>query len=177
MKPYTKALIALSLVTAVTYAVLVGVGAVNLVLGEDNLTPFDLRILGYSPDDAEAYLALFGASEVALYTGFLRKVDTVFPLLFGLWMGWCLWGLTRQMHPWSRVILLVVPASYTLMDLCENALVADLVHGFQTPPDEALVALASSYTISKYVTLFVAFGLLLSMMLLKVRPEDKGFES
>lgn len=170
MTRYAKALIALTLVTAVTYGVLVGVGAANLVLGEGGLKPFDLRILGYSAEDAEAYLSLLQQPEVTLYTGFLRNVDTVFPLLFGLWMGGCLWGLTRHIHPWSRVILLVVPASYTMMDLCENALVADLVRGFQGPLDAELVALASSYTISKFVTLFVAFGLLLAMMLLRVRP-------
>lgn len=176
MTRYAKSLTALTLVTAVTYGVLVGVGAANLVLGAEGLKPFDLRILGYSLSEAEAYLALLGMSEVNLYTGFLRKIDTVFPLLFGLWMGWCLWGLTRQIHPWSRVILLVVPASYTLMDLCENALVADLVRGFQGPVDGDLVALASSYTISKFVTLFVAFGLLLAMMLLRVRPLGEGLD-
>ncbi|WP_127114849.1 hypothetical protein [Shimia sediminis] len=177
MKPYTKALIALTLVTAVTYGVLVGVGATHLVLGEARLKPFDLRVLGYTASDAEAYLALIKPSQVTLYTGFLRKLDTVFPLLFGLWLGWCLWGLTRRMHPWSRIILLVVPASYTLMELCENALVADMVLGFQAPVDTTLVALASSYTISKFVTLFVAFGLLLAMMLLKIRPFGEGLDS
>ena len=174
MTRYAKALIALTLVTAVTYGVLVGVGASNLVLGEDGQQPFDLRILGYTVSEAETYLALIKQPEVELYTGFLRKIDTAFPLLFGLWMGWCLWGLTRHIHPWSRVILLLVPASYTMMDLCENALVADLVRGFQSPIDSDLVALASSYTISKFVTLFVAFGLLLAMMLLRVRPFGEG---
>ena len=176
MTQYAKALIALTLVTVVTYGVLVGVGAAHLVLGDAGLKPFDLRFLGYSVSEAEAYLALLDQSEVALYTGFLRNVDTVFPLLLGLWMGWCLWGLTRAMHPWSRVILLVVPASYVLMDLCENALVAEMVRGFQSPVNGDLVALASSYTISKFVTLFVAFGLLLAMMLLRVRPFIEGLD-
>lgn len=164
MTSYTKALIALSLVTAVTYAVLVGVGAAHLMLGEDSLKPFDLRPLGYDHLDAETYLAMLTPEQAALYTGFLRKVDTAFPLLFGLWMGWCLWGLTHRMHPWSRVILLVIPASYTVMDLCENALISDMVKPGDVGLDAGLVALASSYTISKFVTLSVAFALLLTMM-------------
>lgn len=174
MTRYAKALTALTLVTLLTYGVLVGLGVMHLVLGPERLLPFDLRMLGYSPEDAAAYLAHVEAEEVALYTGTLRRLDTVFPLLFGLWMGWVLWGLTHNMHPWSRVILLVVPASFTVMDLCENALVADMLRGREAPPDAVLVALASSYTISKFVTLFVAFGLLLSMMLLKSGPFGKG---
>lgn len=165
MKPYTKALIALSIVTFVTYGALVAVGATNLALGEKGLLPFDLRLLGYSQGEAEAYLGLLTQAQADLYTGLLRRIDTAFPMLMGLWMGGCLWGLTRHLHPWSRVILLVVPASYTVMDLCENALVSELVRGFANRPDPGLVALASSYTITKFVTLFVAFALLLAMIL------------
>lgn len=165
MKPYTKSLIALSLVTFATYGVLVGIGAVNLILGEDGLKPFDLRLAGYTFIEAQAYLALMNDDQAALYIGLLRRIDTVFPMLMGLWMGWCLWGLTRGIHPWSRIILMVVPASYTVMDLCENALVADMVRQGATGLEGELVSLASSYTVTKFVMLFVAFGLLIAMMI------------
>ncbi|WP_299351625.1 hypothetical protein [uncultured Shimia sp.] len=168
MTRYTKTLSALTVVTAATYALLVGVGMAHLVLGPEKLQPFDLRPLGYSVQDAAQYLSLLNEDKAALYTGLLRRVDTLFPVLFGLWMGWVCWGLTRTLHPWSRVILLVAPASYTVMDLCENALVADMVLAFKTPPNPTLVSLASSYTVSKFVTLFVAFGLLLVMMIRKI---------
>ncbi|SHJ34983.1 hypothetical protein SAMN05444000_107152 [Shimia gijangensis] len=174
MKPYTKALIALTLVTVVTYGVLVGVGASNLTLGEDNLKPFDLRFSGYTLAEAQTYLALMTAEQSALYIGFLRYVDTAFPMLMGLWMGWCLWGLTRAVHPWSRIILLVVPASFTVMDLCENALVSDMVMRGTTGLEAGLVTLASSYTITKYVMLSVAFGLLLAMMIYKTGFVGRG---
>ena len=165
MKSYSKSLIALSLVTFTTYGALVWVGVTNLSLGDGSLKPFDLRFTGYTLAEAQAYLALMSADQAELYTGLLRRIDTVFPMLMGLWMGWCLWGLTRRIHPWSRVILLVVPASYTVMDLCENALVADMVRQGAAELEGELVSLASSYTITKFVMLFVAFGLLIAMMI------------
>ncbi len=173
MKPFAKALIALTLVTLGTYGVLVGLEMTHLVLGAERLQPFGLRILGYSQADAEAYLSLLNAEQVQLHTGLLRKIDTAFPMLFGLWLGCCLWAVTHSLHPWSRVILLVVPTSYTVMDLCENALVSELVRGFQSPPGPTLVALASSYTVTKFVTLFVAFALVLAMMIQNFKPRSR----
>lgn len=164
MKPYTKALIVLSLVTFSTYGVLVGVGVANLTFDHAGLKPFDLRPLGYTLEDAQIYIALLTPELVALYSGFLRRVDTVFSLLMGLWLGWCLWGVTRRLHPWSRVILLVVPASFTVMDLCENALISEMVQKNVSAVGADLVSMASSYTITKFVMLSVAFGLLLTMM-------------
>lgn len=168
MKSYTKSLIALSLVTFVTYGVLAGVGVTNLTLSDEGLIPFDLRFSGYTLTEAQTYLALMNADQAALYSGFLRRIDTVFPVLMGLWMGWCLWGLTRRIHPWSRIILLVVPACYTVMDLCENALVSDMVQQGAVGVQDELVILASSYTVTKFVMLFVAFGLLIAMMIRNV---------
>ncbi|WP_372886634.1 hypothetical protein [Shimia sp.] len=165
MKPFAKALIALTLVTIATYGLLVGLGMAHLVLGPERLWPFDMRLLGYSEADARAYLSLMSPAQGEFYAGTLRRIDTAFPMLLGLWMGCCLWATTRNLHPWSRVILLVVPASYTVMDLCENALIADLVLGFHTWPDPELVALASSYTVTKFVTLLVAASLVLAMAL------------
>ncbi|PHO02986.1 hypothetical protein CSC82_13755 [Rhodobacteraceae bacterium 4F10] len=164
MSTYTKALIALSAVTLLMYSSLVATGVWHLVLGPDHLPPFDLRVLGYTYFDARAYLSLLTPEQAALYVGTLRKMDTIFPLLMGLWIGMCLWGVTRNLHPWSRLILLIAPASFTVMDLCENALIAEMVRSGPDALERDLVALASAYTMSKYVTLFVAFGLLLVMI-------------
>lgn len=165
MKPYTKTLIALSLVTFATYGMLVWVGATYLTLGEEGLRPFDLRVLGYTAAESQRYIALLTPEQVEIYTRVLRKIDTVFPLLLALWIGWCLWGLTRSLHSWSRVILLVVPASYAVMNYCENALVADMMQQGAGGLEASTVALASSYTVSKFVMLSVAFALLLVMMI------------
>ena len=94
MTPYRKALIALTLATMVAYAVLIGLGSRYLFLGSEGLRPFDLRILGYTYADATTYIALLTPDQAALYVGPLRMLDTVFPILFGLWMGWLQWGIT-----------------------------------------------------------------------------------
>lgn len=174
LKPFHKALIALTLVTLATYVLLVGLGSAHLMLGAERLWPFDMRVLGYSQADAKAYLSLLSPEQGQFYIGTLRRIDTAFPMLLGLWMGTCLWATTGNLHPWSRVILLVVPASYTVMDLCENALVADLVQGFQTWPNPELVALASSYTVTKFVTLAVALALVAAMAIRHLGSAGRG---
>lgn len=166
MTPYRKALIALTLATMVAYAVLIGLGSRYLFLGSEGLRPFDLRILGYTYADATTYIALLTPDQAALYVGPLRMLDTVFPILFGLWMGWVQWGITRNIHPWSRVIMLIAPAGFVMMDLAENALIAEMVQTTADTLSEELVLRASSYTISKYVTLA---GALLALAALGVR--------
>ncbi|MEQ9694722.1 hypothetical protein [Shimia sp. SDUM112013] len=164
MSLYAKAMIALGTVTLTVYLGMVVMGARHLLLGPDNLPPFDLRVLGYTFLDALNYLELLTEEQAAFYTGRLRQLDTVFPVLMGLLMGMGLWAVTSAMHPWSRLILLVVPSSYAVMDLCENALIAEMVAQGPETLDRDLVTLASTYTMSKYVTLFVAFALLLAMI-------------
>ncbi|MEP2532014.1 hypothetical protein [Shimia sp.] len=164
MTRYAKSLLFLSIVTLVTYLVLIVLGIRYLIVGDAGLMPFDLRFFGYTYFEATAYLAALPEASARFYTGPMRVIDTVFPALLGLWLGWALWGATRKIHAWSRVILMIVPASFILMDLAENALVGEMVDLGPTRIDDKLVALASSYTISKYVVLVVAFALLAVMI-------------
>ena len=143
MSRYARSFAALSVITLGVYAVLVTLGLRNLVVGDPPMQPFDLRLLGYSYFEATFYLEHLSEDAIALYAGPLRALDTVFPALMGLWLGWALWGLTRNVHAWSRVILMVVPGGYVIMDLAENALISEMLHhgagaisegGFQSMP-------------------------------------------
>lgn len=173
MRKIPIALIGVTLVTASVYAVLVTLGMRHLVLGVDALLPFDLRPMGYSFLDATAYLSILPPEVAVLYTGLIRRLDTVFPLLFGLWMGMVYWRSSPWMHPWSRIILLIAPASYTIMDLVENALVSEMVTLGMSAISPEVVNLASSYTISKFVTVSVAFSVMLVMIFLNIRNRGR----
>ncbi len=175
MSRYARSFAALSVITLGVYAVLVTLGLRNLVVGDPPMQPFDLRLLGYSYFEATFYLEHLSARAVALYAGPLRVLDTVFPALMGLWLGWALWGLTRNVHAWSRVILMVVPGGYVIMDLAENALISEMLHHGAGAISGELVALASSYTVTKFLTLFVAFALLSVMIVFNVGKKRRGW--
>jgi hypothetical protein len=153
---YARVFALLSVATGAVYVILVWLGTQHLVVGSEKLWPFDLRMLGYGFFDAKTYLMLLGQEAADFYMGPMRMLDTAFPVMLGFWMGMLWWGLTERIHPWSRVIMLIAPAAYTLMDLCENALVGEMVRLGPEGIDRDLVALASSYTVSKTVTLMVA---------------------
>ena len=175
MSRYAKSFSLLSLVTVVTYAVLVTLGLNHLVVGDPPMQPFDLRMLGYTYFESTAYLEALPEAAARLYAGRLRLIDTIFPALMGLWLGWALWGLTRNVHAWSRVILMVVPGSFVVMDLCENALVSEMLRLGATQITDEMVLLASSYTVSKFVTLLVAFALLSVMIVFNVGKNRRGW--
>ena len=162
----TRALIALSVVTSGVYALLIWQGVTHL--GADP-RPFDLRPFGYDHEDAVAYIAALPEGAVDFYTITLRALDTVFPVLFGIWLGAMTWRFSRGVHHWSRLMLLLPAAAYAMMDLAENALVARILTAPDGMPDPALVERASAYTQSKFATLFVAMAVLLVMIVRTIK--------
>ena len=65
MSRYAKSFSLLSVVTLVTYAVLVTLGLNHLVVGDPPMQPFDLRVLGYTYFESTAYLDWPGAARYA----------------------------------------------------------------------------------------------------------------
>ncbi|WP_204113419.1 hypothetical protein [Shimia biformata] len=169
MSRFAQALIALTIVTSVTYGVLIWLGTTGLVTKPEGMKPFDLRPMGYSFDEAQALLRGLDAEAIALYGGLLRRIDTAFPVLLALWLGAMTWWGSVGLNTWSRVILLVVPASYAIMDLAENALIGTMLRLGPDAITPDLVSRASSYTISKYVTVSVAFVVMIAMIIGKFR--------
>lgn len=145
---------ALTLVTVAVYVVLVSVGQMHLDTG-DGQQPFDLRVLGYSAAEAQAYLDALHPVQVTFYGGILRLLDTAFPMLFGLWLFLSARALDVRPH-----VLIWLGPAYALADLTENALIAQILkwHEAQVPAD--LVVWASAATQAKFVLLAVTLILL-----------------
>lgn len=140
----------LPIVTALSYAVLVLILAPRLGAETGGLMPFDLRLMGYDHAAAEAYLTAMTPAGQALYLGWIRLNDTIFPILFALTL--CL-PLRRWDWPWTIPALL-----YGLADLAENWAVARLI---RTGPqvDDGSVWLASNITQAKFGFVTVAIGI------------------
>lgn len=124
---------------------------------------FDSRILGYSSAAARAYLDWIAQTPEALasYLGIFRQLDTAFPLLLSLALGGGIWLNAAGAHPARRVIMLGAPAAYLMMDLMENARVAEMLRSGVAVEDQA-IAQASSFTTMKWALLAVSLLVLIS---------------
>jgi hypothetical protein len=137
---------ALPLATLAACLGLLGFCAVMLGAQSSGL-PFDLRPLGYSLTEAQAYLSHLTPSGTALYLGPIRLMDTLFPILF---------TLTLCLPMRGRDQLWFLPAlAYGILDLSENIAVARILRA-GTEVQAHAVTLASGMTEAKYAALAVA---------------------
>jgi hypothetical protein len=123
-----------------------------LIAASGGGTPFDLRIWGYGPTEARAYLAQVTPEAMALWQGKVQIADTALPLLLVPVLIFALRG---------RGQLWFLPAlAYGLADLGENIVVRRLLaEGITAPASEILMA--STLTRVKFIGLAVATGLAL----------------
>jgi hypothetical protein len=128
-------------------------------LEPDGALIFDSRLGGYTLAEAQAYLGMLDAGQKQLYLGWFRWLDTVFPVLLTFFLSGVLWGQAPGVHPAMRLSLLIIPAAYLVMDLVENALVADMLRSAAL--DAETVTLASGFTMAKWSFLALACAICL----------------
>ncbi len=151
----------LTIVTAVNYAALIGVGVVKVMPATRGLKPFDLRYFGYSYEDALTYLTALTFDTAALLIGPVRWLDTSFPLLFAATLiGWG-WLLAKQAPDHIKGLTVLLPLGYLSLDYVENHLVAKMISG--ALPSAEQVQMASSVTVGKFLFV-VACVLLLAVL-------------
>lgn len=146
----------ITLAALLNYAVLIGIGTLQLQPLTDGLQPLDLRITGYSHGDVMAYIATLDRQAIDLLNT-LRWVDTSFPLLFTLAVtGWGRhWAKRFPLH--IRGLVIVLPLTYFVADMVENTLVARIFS--KAMPSIELIQTASTIIIIKFIA--VALSVLL----------------
>lgn len=145
----------LPLATLAVYAVMVGVYVRPLIDLAGGAQPFDLRIQGYDWSEARSYLRALPPEGYRIAENEIRFLDTVFPILFGVWMAW----LMRPFKGVFGMVCVMAAMSYVALDLGENAFVGRLLHA---GPDWAAagdVIRASAMTQGKFVSLFLCLVL------------------
>lgn len=158
----------LAALTAACYLVLAWMLFFQVKPHAGGAMPLDMRVFGYSADEAFGFLENLDPVGRAVYLNQVHWVDMIFPVLLTLFLGrWTFLG-SRNLHLWSRVVLLVPIAGYLVMDLCENALVHELLLAGASEFHEATALLASRFTSTKFVLLFVSLGYLAVMSLRNV---------
>ena len=137
-----------------------GLFAALIVLTRTTLEPggqpvFDARILGYGLTEAREYLGALDPDQRQSYLGLYRWLDTAFPFAFTCFLAAMFWRASAGWKAGTRLLLLLMPGSYLVMDLAENALVAELLMTPHSDLRAGAVVLASRFTVTKYVTLTI----------------------
>ncbi|WP_319824490.1 hypothetical protein [Thalassovita sp.] len=139
----------LTLLTVAVYAALLWLGNLHLYVGPDRLPPFDVRLLGYSLAEAQAYLTELHPVQRNIYAGPIRLLDSLFPLLFAVWIWVTLWALGA----WR--VALIAPI-YLGLDLGENVLVARILEAGAEGVTADMVGWASLLTVAKFAAVGLA---------------------
>lgn len=118
-------------------------------------TVFDDQIAGYSVEQARPYLAALSEAQRQTYLGLFRWLDTGLPLFLALSLGLFIWREAGRVGAPLRSLMAASPLVYMVLDLIENALVADLLRAGPEVADAA-IRQASMVTVAKFATLGAA---------------------
>ncbi len=150
-------------ITLLIYAVMVGWSLPYITAEAAGQVPFDLRPMGYSPEEARAFLSALSSAGASFYLNVQHRLDLLYPALLALTLGSALFLLAPASWGQWRVVLALLPLLGAVFDYLENAAVAHLV---LTGPDVAETAIkaASRWTILKSAGSMVAMTVLLIML-------------
>lgn len=142
----------------------------------DGLAPLDTRLLGYSVDEARAFLTALSDEGRRIYLGVQHRMDNAFPVLYGGLLAMAIWRLSGTITPILRAVLSVFPLIAMSFDYLENARVrALLLADPDTIPPEAIVA-ANSATLGKTMLGAIAVLTILALIAARMaaRRSEKG---
>jgi hypothetical protein len=121
------------------------------------LTPFDIRLRGYSYAEARAFLEAIGEQGRAYYASPELVIDTFYPPLYAVSRGLALWWLTMPgrireapLLLSARYAFIVVPIVMATLDVIENACILVMLRSW---PDlsERVVLISGIATEAKIV--------------------------
>ena len=136
-------------VTAINYAMMLVYSIPKLFSAADGLWPFDLRIMGYSLEDATLYVNTITPEGRLFYLEVQHMLDTFFPALFALSLMITLYRLAPKLP-----LLYLFPLSGALFDYYENAAVTQIL--LTNAPDKGLVEMASLLTGLKFASIAIS---------------------
>ncbi|MBX3532575.1 MAG: hypothetical protein KF849_18405 [Rhizobiaceae bacterium] len=113
------------------------------------LAPFDLRPLGYSFDEAKAFLSALSPEGKAYYLGPQHWLDLFFPGLIAATLYCALVVLLRPYMGGSGRFVAAVAALVAIFDWLENSAVAAILNAGPDGVTADMVAAASRWTLLK----------------------------
>ncbi len=132
--------------TLAVYATMLGWTLPAITDAAGGLAPFDMRLTGYTPDDAHAFLGAISVQGREVYLGPQHALDRFYPALLAVVLAGAVWSLIPS-RP-LRLLLVVAAFAGATADYVENARVAAMLTTSGTVPDELILA-ASRATVAK----------------------------
>ncbi len=140
------------------YGIMVAWSLPFIAQSAGGLHPFDLRPMGYSFDEAAAFLSALSQEGRAFYLDVQLKLDLLYPALLGLML---ILGFHMLFGKRLATVLGVLAMVAVASDYLENYLVSVMLQRDVALLDANLVALASFWTISKSLANTLCFLALL----------------
>lgn len=134
---------------AVNYAMMLIFSIPKLLSAADGLWPFDLRIIGYSVEEATQYVTTITPEGRLFYLEVQQMLDTFFPALLAISLMLTLYRLAPKLPA-----MFLFPASGALFDYYENASVAQIL--LTDAPEQGLVEVASLLTGLKFASIAIS---------------------
>ncbi|NOR61325.1 MAG: hypothetical protein GQ535_02375 [Rhodobacteraceae bacterium] len=135
--------------TVVNYAMMLVFSIPKLLKAADGLWPFDMRITGYSLEEATQYVTTITPEGRLFYLEVQQMLDTFFPALLAISLMLTLYRLAPKLPA-----MFLFPASGALFDYYENASVAQML--LTDAPDQGLVEVASLLTGLKFASIAIS---------------------
>ena len=146
------------------------------VAGETgDLMPFDLRPLGYSPDDARTFLGHLSAEGRAFYLTVQHRLDLAFPALLAATLVWTALRLPPSGWRAVRWVLIGAAVGGMVADYLENAAVAAMLSAAPDAVSAEQIVTASRWTVLKSLgaTLAMSLGAVLLVRALAARMKTR----
>lgn len=148
------------------YAAMVAWSLPKLTAQAGGLQPFDLRPLGYSAVEAQAFLVALPEEGKRFYLGTQHMLDSFYPPLLALCLSLGLWLMTARWRTGARLMLAVPPVLGMICDLGENHFIAALLSASTESINDETVAAASIATVLKSIFTTVAMTALLVLTII-----------
>ena len=160
--------------TAATFLTMIFWSAPLLVELAGGEMLFDVRATGYSFDEAREYLVALGQEGRIFYLDVQWRLDSIFPALLALTLGFALPWLFPDAGNWGRSLLIVLTYAGAVFDYLENYHVAGMMIAGPDLISPEKVAAASRATILKWVFDGLAFVAVLVGLIRRVLVRKPG---
>ena len=135
--------------TALNCAMMLAFSIPKLLTAADGLWPFDMRIMGYSVEEAAQYVTTITPEGRLFYLEVQQMLDTFFPALLAISLMLTLYRLAPKLP-----VMFLFPVSGALFDYYENASIAQIL--LTNAPDQGLVEVASLLTGPKFASIAIS---------------------
>ena len=155
-------------VTLAVYCVMIFWSIPKISAQAGGLTVFDMRPGGYSLDEAKAFLAALSPEGAAFYANVQHKLDTAYPALLALTLGWAILRLAPANWGLWRWLLAATALPGMAFDYLENLDVSAMLKLGPNAIAPQLVEAASQNSQLKAVSTSISAAILLVLLGIRI---------